>query len=153
MASMATSGSAEIGRQTSGGGVAFAVRSSLLPIRRSETEPVGSEVLVVELAGLRPVMTVVIAYRPPDNDASLDKIINVIDRLCVSGRPILLLGDFNLPDIVWNGATNPAELLRGTDRAQIFCDTIAHHGLSQHVSEPTRGGRDSGLGLIQFTAL
>ena len=29
-------------------------------------------------------------------------------------------------------------LQRGTTRALTFCDMIAHHGLKQHVSEPTR---------------
>ena len=91
--------------ETSGGGVACAVRSSLLPTRRSEAEPVGAEVLVVGLAGLCPVLTIVVAYRPPEGD-SLHKIIDVIDTVCVDGRPVLLLGDFNLPEIVWRGADN-----------------------------------------------
>ena len=126
--------------ETSGGGVACAVRSSLLPTRRSEAEPVGAEVLVIDLVGLCPAMTVVVAYRPPEDGSSLGKIVHALDTVCVGGRPVLLLGDFNLPEIVWKGADNHPELQRRTARALTLCEMIDHHGLRQHVTEPTREG-------------
>ena len=59
------------------------MRASLLPTQRFEAEPVGAEVLVIDLAGLCPIMTVVVAYHPPESDSSLGKIIEAIDTVCV----------------------------------------------------------------------
>lgn len=74
------------------------------------------------------------------------QIIETIDTVCVGGRSVLLLGDFNLPEIVWKGAGNCPEMQRRTTRAWAFCDMLDQHGLRQHVSEPTRG--DAMLDLV-----
>jgi len=76
-----------------------------------------------------------VCYRSPnmvlfstDNDKLLRDMI-----LEIRGRPLLLMGDFNYPDIDW-----PISL--GLTRAsQHFVDCIEDVFLTQHVMHPTRG--------------
>ena len=86
--------------QSVGGGVACAVRAALQPLRRAEVEH--GEVLVVDLVGLRPAVTVIVGYRPPDDDAAVTSIVNVLETVCSAGRSVIMLGDYNLPEIVWH---------------------------------------------------
>ena len=132
-----------------GGGVACAVRASLHPLRRSEVER--GEMLVVDLMGLRPAVTVVVGYRPPDDDAAVTSIASVLDSVCSPGRTVIMLGDYNLPEIVWRGLDTPPELSRRSDRALGFLDCIAQHGLRQHVLRPTREGHILDLVLTNTT--
>ena len=95
--------------------MACAVRASLHPLRRSEVER--GEMLVIDLMGLRPAVTVVVGYRPPDDDAAVTSIASVLYSVCSPGRTVIMLGDYNLPEIMWRGLDTPPELSRRSDRA------------------------------------
>ena len=120
-----------------GGGVACAVRESLLPVRRQELE--SGEVLVIDLMACSPPVTVVTAYRPPDNDGAVRDIVNVMTAVCATERPVLMVGDFNLPEIDWGRPGDDPVLLRRSSRALTFVDAAAQCGLEQYVRQPTRG--------------
>ena len=82
-----------------GGGVACAVRSSLCPVRRADLEP-DCELLAVQI-GDRKKLIVATCYRPPDADDDIGKILNFVTRVQAAGRPLILVDDFNIPEIQW----------------------------------------------------
>ena len=132
------------GGDAAGGGVACALRASLLPTRRPELE--AGEVLVIDLMACSPVVTVITAYRPPDDDAAVTSIVNIMNTVCATERSVLMVGDFNLPEIDWCRPDDRPVLLRRSGRAVTFVDTAAQCGLRQHVRHPTRG--DNVLDLV-----
>ena len=88
-------------------------------------------------------------YRPPSSDIDylneFERSSSLIER---SGNnlSILLLGDFNLPQIVWStpSPTCPDSL------SSTFCAIIADYFLNQLVLQPTR--EQNILGLVFITA-
>jgi len=77
-----------------------------------------------------------VCYRSPnvalsatDNDSLLYDLITE-----VSGKPLLLMGDFNYPDIDWSTGCGH------TGNSQNFADCIEDSFLTQHVTESTRKG-------------
>lgn len=86
-----------------GGGVLLAVKSDILAYRRTDLEPINSEILVCELQpsnGFK--ISFCVCYRPPD----CTKFIRYFENLLKSlheldcGR-ICMVGDFNMPDVNW----------------------------------------------------
>ena len=75
-------------------------------------------------------------YRPPSSDAvylyELQKSLSLIDR-SGTNLPLLLLGDFNLPNITWGEVPKCYDAL-----STVFCDTVDDYFLQQMVFEPTR---------------
>ena len=126
-----------------GGGVACALRASLLPARRTELE--SGEALVIDLMSCCPIVTVIVAYRPPDDDVALENIVKLMNAVCATERLVLMVGDFNIPEIDWCSSDDPV-LLRRSGRAVAFVDAVAQCGLAQHVRQPTRG--DNILDLV-----
>ena len=120
-----------------GGGVACAIRASLLPVRRPDLER--GEVIVVELTACCPFVTVIAAYRPPDDDVAVGNIVSIMNTVCTTERPVLMVGDFNLPEIDWRRPCDHPLLLRRSGRAVTFIDAVAQCGLQQYVLQPTRG--------------
>lgn len=84
-----------------GGGVLSLIRCSLVPKRRHDLEG-NCECLVTQL-GLpgRSLLNAVFYRAPSDSDAA-GEIVNVIDMLHQTGLPLLIQGDFNLPEISWS---------------------------------------------------
>ena len=82
--------------------MACAVRSALHPERREDLERADTEALVVELRTV-PVSMVVTVYCPPGDSTVLNNTMQLIQRLVTRypGRPLLVVGDFNVPDIKW----------------------------------------------------
>ena len=76
-------------------------------------------------------------YRPPSSDAvylcELQKSLSLIDR-SGTNLPLLLLGDFNLPNITWGEVPKCHDALLA-----VFCDVVDDYFLQQMVFEPTRG--------------
>ena len=74
--------------------------------------------------------------------AYLTKLVQLLEKFPPSSD-ILLLGDFNLPNIKWNlVAPWQPDII-----SDFFCDSVINRfGLSQPVNEPTRG--DALLDLI-----
>ena len=128
-----------------GGGVACAVRSSLLPMLCSD-QPDDAEMLLIRLGAVS--VTVAVCYRPPDNDASLDRMMASLERLPTGQRRLIVLGDFNLPEISWTQTAGgcAAHLCRASARGTRFLDWCQLLGLKQWVYDATRG--DNVLDLI-----
>ena len=112
-------------------------------MRRADLEP-GCELLAVQIGGRSPVI-VAVCYRPPEASDDIDKIISFVERVRAAGRPLILVGDFNLPEIRWPERQDPV-LLRRSARAIQFIDGVSVHDLDQTVSAPTRG--DATLDLV-----
>ena len=134
-------------RGSRGGGVACAVRSSLLPLRLPD--PAGTECLLIRLRSVSVVVAV--CYRPPDDDTVLGRMTDVLSNIQPQDCKLVVVGDFNLPELTWVAAADSAGaaipiLGRHTSRATRFIDASDGMGLKQWVAEPTRG--DSTLDLV-----
>lgn len=115
-------------RGSRGGGVLVAVSNAIL-VRRLPTQ-VGAEMVLLELQ-VSPVLVVGCIYLPPSccNDV-LDKVTTSLRSLNLD-RDILLLGDFNAPDVDWNS------LSTSSWRSTALCDLVFDMNLVQLVSGPT----------------
>ena len=133
-------------RDGRGGGVACAVKSNLSPVHRPDLE-VDCETLVVQLGATSPAFLAV-CYRAPDADRETEKIAGLLRDLHRTGRPFLMVGDINLPEIHWT-AEGEATLRRRTERAITFVDAIAECGAEQTVRTATRGANILDLALSQ----
>ena len=120
-----------------GGGVACAVRSSLLPLRLPD--PPDIEVILVRLQ--RAAITIAVCYRPPDDDPALERIAAALSALQPGDGRLVVIGDFNLPEVGWTATTGGATptLTKTSRRAVRFLDAVDVLGLKQWVSDPTRG--------------
>lgn len=135
--------------------MACAVRSSLLPTRRSEPDR-DTETLIIQLG--RPRLTVAVCYRPPSDDTSLERMIQCLASL-PGTTPLLVMGDFNLPEVQWRARPDDGaspDLTRNSGRATRFLEQCGLLGVSQYVAAPTRGPNVLDLvlarGLQQVTA-
>ena len=97
------------------------------------------EALVIQLGVTTPVY-VVTCYRPPDRDADIAILSDLLAKVRLTGRPLIVTGDFNIPEIAWQG-DDPGLTKRST-RAVQFLDMVDACGLEQSdsVLTPTRGG-------------
>ena len=123
-------------RDENGGGVACAVKAALSPIHRPDLET-DCECLVIQLGVTRPALLAV-CYRPPDADQQVEKVADLLRGLYRSGRPYLLVGDLNLPEISWH-RDGEAVLRRRTARAITFTDALTEVDAQQSVVSATRG--------------
>lgn len=73
-----------------------------------------------------------------DNESKLNKVLHE-----VSSRNVLIMGDFNYPNIDWSTYTTESPISSGTFR---FLETVDDAFYTQHVNKPTRG--NSTLDLI-----
>ena len=107
-------------RGSLGGGVACAVRSSLLPLRLPD--PAGAELLLIRLQ--RPSMTVAVGYRPPDDEPALRRMTAALSAVQPHCR-LVAVGDFNLPEISWTAtAAGAVPTVRSASaRATHFLET------------------------------
>ena len=83
-------------RSSRGGGVACAVKLCLSPVHRPDLET-DCESLVIQLGTTRSAFLAV-CYRAPDADRETERIADLLRGLHRTGRPLLLVGDFNLPE-------------------------------------------------------
>ena len=79
--------------------MACAVKTSLSPVHRPDLEP-KCEALVVQVGITSPALLAV-CYRPPNANRDVDQMTDLLRRLHRTGRPFLVVGDFNLPEISW----------------------------------------------------
>ena len=86
-----------------GGGVLVAVRNELRSSRKLLLEGEQSELLMIELYPVNCTKFILgVFYRPPNSDVdTLIELRNSLDRLEESCQ-LVLVGDFNLPDIDWS---------------------------------------------------
>lgn len=84
-------------------------------------------------------ITIVVCYRspsyPPTFTAELHDVLNTL-TLRHPSNPIILLGDFNFPNICWT--TDPPRCSSFSSQSNYFLDLCSLFSLSQLVLEPTR---------------
>ena len=86
-----------------------------------------------------------VCYRPPDADRDLASITECFAKMRATGRPFIVCGDFNLPELHWPAYEDPVVMVRSA-RALQFVESIHVHALTQSVHVPTRG--DAVLDLV-----
>ncbi|KAK4830698.1 LOW QUALITY PROTEIN: hypothetical protein QYF61_012867 [Mycteria americana] len=88
-----------------------------------------------------------VCYRPPNQDEAADEIF--YKQLAEVSQPLalVLVGDFNLPDLCWK--YNTAE----RKQSRRFLECVADNFLTQLVSEPTREGAPLGLLFVNREGL
>jgi hypothetical protein len=95
-----------------------------------ETEIVSA--ITIFKAGV--ILKIVCVYIPPNLSQDLfNKSMCCIERLCSPNESIMLVGDFNLPDIDWKTMISP-----NTAKCKGLLNVCVSHGLTQYVEEPTR---------------
>jgi hypothetical protein len=76
----------------------------------------------------------ILCYNPPAVDAAyVCDLCECLDNLCNIDYVFTIVGDFNMPNIVWS------DLSVYDARCSSFVNFIINNGLSQFVHEPTRG--------------
>uniref|UniRef100_A0A1X7SGX5 Endonuclease/exonuclease/phosphatase domain-containing protein n=1 Tax=Amphimedon queenslandica TaxID=400682 RepID=A0A1X7SGX5_AMPQE len=118
-------------RDSRGGGVFLAVRDN---IPCSFVPPGHDSILeqVTVTITLPHPVTICVMYRPPNASSDYDtSVINYINYLFSTMGQVILLGDFNAPDIDW------ATLTGSSPFSNVICDLIFHNNLDQLVNSPT----------------
>ena len=120
-------------RDGRGGGVLFAVNSTLLSSRRLDLESTSAqnnEIIVCEIITKKsPKLIFVLCYRPPNNDADfLYNFKTVMENISSAGiNHTCVLGDFNLPSVNWDTGYPDTTSGLTFDLCEVFLD----QGLSQ----------------------
>jgi len=126
------------------GGVALCVRDCFDCIELEDCDD-KVECLWVKMRGKanKADILVGVCYRPPNQDEEADEVFYKRLAEVSQSRALVLVGDFNLPDICWK--YNTAE----RKQPRRFLEFVEDNFLTQLVSEPTRrGGRCGGWRLF-----
>ena len=135
-----------LNRNRHGGGVFVTVEADNIMSREYDLEVSDCELLwcKINLAGSK-TLHVGSYYRPNVADnASLDLLDQSLDWI-VSSHSVILGGDFNIPDWDWTVPSLKPGCNYVTNHKRLT-DIMEDHGLSQHVTYPTRG--DNTLDLL-----
>ncbi|KAK4810539.1 hypothetical protein QYF61_004502 [Mycteria americana] len=118
-----------------GGGVALYVRECLDSLELDDGDD-RVECLWVRIRGKANKADIVVGvcYRPPNQDEETDELFYKQLGEASRSLALVLVGDFNLPDVCWK--YNTAE----RKRSRRFLEHVADNFLTQLVSEPTREG-------------
>lgn len=115
-----------------GGGVMVYIRKVMDATLVYEDESKGSESIWIRIKGERANYLIVgVCYRSPTSSDAEDRCLMDCINL-VSSKLVLIMGDFNYPDIDWN------VLQADSGRSKIFLDMVNDSFLTQHVREATR---------------
>ena len=119
-------------RNSNGGGVAVVVRKCLKAFRRVELEPSQLEVLVVDLTSAN--LLVLVFYGPPRNiQYTIPELIDHIRNFSHEDlQRLVLLGDFNCPDVDWQNRSS------SSSEGCVLVNACREFGLKQIVDFPTR---------------
>ena len=123
-------------RDRKGGGTLLAINNSLSATRIDTLGPISILDYVAARLCLKNdrKLIVIVIYRPPDSPA--DWINSFQDLMDSFGNDsnVLILGDFNMPNINWIKGSGFSNALDLAD----FCDFLGDKNLFQLVTEPTR---------------
>ena len=132
-------------RNRHGGGVMILVRDCFNSFRRHDLEA-NCELLWIELPTKASTILLGVVYRPPLSSVSyLEELHTSLLCAVKYNVPVILCGDFNLPNIDWT-TVSPSPC---TPDASMFCEIISDCFLSQLVSFNTR--KDHILDLVLTT--
>ncbi len=131
-------------KNRAGGGVALYVKDTLICSELlSYTDDV-CDLLIVKIEDIN--LIAVLAYKPPDTtkdqfDILLNKIRATLGVLGSPSPNILLLGDFNIPNMTWKQIDNQIIPEHKESRhAEALLNLCEHFHLNQQITEPTRLG-------------
>ncbi|XP_053905560.1 uncharacterized protein LOC128849191 [Cuculus canorus] len=118
-----------------GGGVALYVKECFDTLELDYGED-GIECLWVKIRGAHKKGDFVIGvcYRPPSQEEAADELFYKQLGTVSKSLPLVLVGDFNFPDVCWE--YNTAE----RKQSRRFLECMEDNSLAQLVSEPTREG-------------
>ena len=118
-------------RRSRGGGVMLAVKDDIPSQLLSSTSIPSLETLTVQI-GINQPLIICLAYIPPGSKVQLcEPFFSLLSDLTNKFSPLLIMGDFNLPDINWNTLSSTSQL------SNVFCDLVFKLNLSQLVDMPT----------------
>jgi hypothetical protein len=128
-----------------GGGVMIAVhkniRSSLLPLSLLDVD-LGAELISCAILTCTIRIIVTCVYLPPNLPGiAFAGVVEKMNKFFAQGGCSILLGDFNLPKLDWGSNVTTSD-----SKSRLFYDFANDHGLTQLVSESTRG--DNTLDLV-----
>lgn len=127
-------------RNRKGGGLAIYVESSIsnrVQVIESDT---GHEFnfVIIKLQIVYKALYIGVFYLPPNLSWEETSVMCEIIR-SLSGKDVLVMGDFNLPGIDWNSHNIPVNCIKSKE-SELFLDVMDDLFLYQHVHEPTRHG-------------
>ena len=94
-------------RNRHGGGILALLKSSLISFRRKDLES-DCEMLWMELLTPRGKVNFVTFYHPPGSSVDdLQQFMATISFATTSHLPLIVCGDFNVPDIDWSLTSSP----------------------------------------------
>ena len=131
-----------------GGGVALYVRECLDSLELNDGDD-RVECLWVRIRGKANKADIVVGvcYRPPNQDEETDELFYKQLGEASRSLALVLVGDFNLPDVCWK--YNTAE----RKQSRRFLECVADNFLTQLVSEPTREGNPLDLLIVNREGL
>ena len=112
-----------------GGGVLLAVKDNITSSQLSS--PPHVEILTVLISTSNPFIISVVYIPPNSSDTNHELLHSYLTNLVNESSPIILLGDFNLPDVNW------ATYSGSSPKSNKFCDLLFQLNLFQLVDEPT----------------
>ena len=122
----------------------------LLVTRRNDLEPDDCEIIWIEVSINRESYLFGVFYCPPGSDAGPFVSLHESMLPLPVTYPIVLCGDFNLPEISWS---NPSNFMPSTSKSQAFYDLFHDRSFTQLVDEPTRELNTLDLVLSNFPSL
>ena len=116
-------------RPTRGGGVLFALVSHYpVSLIHSQSDP---DIVTVKLLFPSPILFCVVYLSPSSPVSSQSSLITYLTDLISSNLPVVIVGDFNCPDVNWDLLSSTSPL------SSDLCDLVFDHGLTQLVHDPT----------------
>ena len=116
-------------RQSRGGGVLIAVNDNI-PCQKLSS-PENLEATCVRLNLPNPI-TVCVIYAPPNSTSIYyETLFTFISNLSKTSGKLIILGDFNFPDINWDSLSGHSPI------SNQFCDLVFDTGLYQLIDTPT----------------
>lgn len=116
-------------RHSRGGGVLLAINDIIPSVPL--TTPPGLEAVTIKIGQKSPIVISVLYIAPQSSSDYYNEFFDYIISLANSSLPVIIMGDFNLPDINWSTLT------ASTITSNQFCEIIFKANLVQLVDQPT----------------
>jgi len=117
-------------RDSRGGGVLLAIKNNITGSQMPS--PSDLEIVTVLVSTQNPLIICAIYIPPNSDDTYHEQLCNYLTDLVNSNtKPIILLGDFNFPDINWT------TLSGSSARSNKFCDLLFQLNITQIIDKPT----------------
>ena len=117
------------------------IRASIIDIDSISTGTVECQMLYITVWNILLVAVYRPKYNPNDFYSAHSRVSDAIEARGVPTPNILILGDFNLPNIKWlsTGLRGASKSLNEKHQAQALLQFVESQCLAQLITEPTRG--------------